>query len=161
MRPTALTEREKGVNLPDQAYDRLSYALSYKAGESAQSVIPIFRKNKTVFVNDKSQKKDVTRGIIAMDSWTAASTPNKFGDASTCLYESSGGGYYAVPYERHNGQANALMVNGGVKNDKVVSLDGGNYYFLRGADNDATYDGMMARRFKEYFDRSMNRGSVY
>ena len=158
--PTALTEREKGLNL-DVAYDRLSYALSYKAGTIAESAIPLFRKTKTVFVNDTSKKKDVTRGIIAMDSWTAHSTPNSFGDNSVCLYEGSGGGSFAVPYERHNGVANALMVNGGVKNDKVVSLDGSDYYFLRGADNDATYDGMMARRFKEYFDRGMNRGSVY
>lgn len=157
--PTALTEREKGLNV-DIAYDRLSYALVYKSGDISQSFIPIFRKSKVLLADTTNKYKDITRGIIAMDTWTGNNTPNAFGDNSVCLYEGKGTGSFAIPYERHKGYTNALMVNGGVKSDKVVSLYDGDYHMLRGTGIATAYQGVVAKQFKDYFDRGLNTGSV-
>lgn len=135
MCPTA--SNEVRAMYPDEqtAWDNAAYPLTYNAnddgGEKSVNQLPLFRGG------SKFQKVDtsdtwITAGnlVIAADGWSSRSD-GRMGTNSTALYGTYQKDTYAIPYERHNGFANLLFLDGAVKGLKVDNFVSSNGHFLR------------------------------
>lgn len=150
MCPTASKEVREMYPAEQTAWDNAAYPLVYNAnddgGENSVNQLPLFRSGGKFLKVDTSDTW-ITAGnvVIAADGWSSRSD-GKLGTNSTALYGTYEKDSYAIPYERHNGSANMLYLDGAVKGQKVADFSSGNGHFLR-----MSGDVLKAYKFNHYY----------
>ena len=133
------------VNTPN--WDLGAYPLCY-GGDP----MPLYRGQK-MKINDTTSLS-LEHGILAADGWSGHSG-GAVGMNSSSLYNNYSTDTYAIPYERHNGQFNALVHDGHVVSSGVQNLASGKYYTLRGSGQE-----IRGLPFNDYYGRGRSLKQV-